>query len=550
MQMVPVGRVGPKQPVSAPQAVCAAQHPIVTDTVIDVMRGGGNAIDAAIAGCLVQATVQQDMTDHAGTISLLYWDSASGRMHELNGWGTIVPGVAPFRPIPAEKVHSGSFGPGAPFALIPGFMPALEAMHERFGSRPWSELCEPAIGWAEEGHEVNSFEHQALVENAPRLLYSESGRTHFAPSGHLPQVGDRWPKPELARTLRALAAEGPDYFIHGGWGRAFVERANDMGWDIELQHMGAIPPRWQDGRRYRHGEYEIVQLSPPEVAGVTSALVLGILRELDVTSLGHYSESAEALYYLGHALRRARLEMGLVNDPENFEDPTEVLMSPDLHAQFADAIRRSRPKVDLRRHVELVAGVPAMRAAGMTDPSAGSCELSLVDPHGNWVQMINTCQGGGIPGEVVGGVSMMGCTAGTSMASGIGGWFAGGGRMRGIVGNTFVLRDGKPVWSLGTPGFPIWTVPQVLLNRLDYRMGPYEAEDAPRVFPLTDDYRLPLESRISSAVTADLARLGVLADPVLGYDYHMGSFQMSWRSDDGLLHSSAGPRRAGSAAGF
>ena len=550
MQTAPAGRVGPKQPVSAQHAVCAAQHPIVTDTVIDVMRGGGNAIDAAVAGCLVQATVQQDMTDHAGTISLLYWDAASGRMHELNSWGTIVPGLAPFRPVPAEKASLGYSGLGAAFAVIPGFMPGLQAMYERFGSRPWSQLCEPAIRWAEEGHEVNSFEHQALVENATRLLYSESGRAHFAPSGHLPQVGDRWPKPELARTLRALAAEGPDHFVHGGWARAFVQRANDMGWDIELRHMSAIPPRWQQGRRYRHGEHEIVQLSPPEVAAVTCALVLGILRELDVTSLGHYTESAEALYYLGHTLRRARLEMGLVNDPEIFEDPAELLMSPSLHAYLAEVIRRSRPKVDLRRHVELIAGRPAMRAAGMTDPGAGSCELSLVDPQGNWVQMINTCQGGGIPGEVVGGVSMMGCTAGTSLASGIGGWFAGGGRMRGIVGNTFVLKDGQPVWSLGTPGFPIWTVPQVLLNRLDYGMGPYEAEEAPRAFPLTDDYRLPIESRISSAVVDDLARLGVLVDPLVGYDYHMGSFQMSWRGEDGLLHSSAGPRRAGSAAGF
>jgi gamma-glutamyltranspeptidase/glutathione hydrolase len=118
------------------------------------------------------------------------------------------------------------------------------------------------------------------------------------------------------------------------------------------------------------------------------------------------------------------------------------------------------------------------------------------------------------------------------------------------MGHTFVLRDGAPVWSLGTPGNVYWTVPQVLSNRLDFGMDPYAAEDAPRLLPLTDDYRVPVESRLGPSVPADLARLGVLVDPLPAYDYHMGSFQMCWRGDEGTLHSTAGPRRAGSAAGY
>src|SRR5207247_100091 len=146
---------------------------------------------------------------------------------------------------------------------------------------------------------------------------------------------------------------------------------------------------------------------------------------------------------------------------------------------------------------------------------------------------------------------MVGSTAETSLTSPIGGaWLTGGGRLRGIIGHTLVLKDGKPVWSLGTPGSPHYAVPQVLLNGLHYGMDPYGAEDAPRMAQLTDDYKLPIESRISEAVVADLARLGVLVDPLPRYDYHMGSFQMCWRDDDGSLHATAGPRRAGSAAGL
>jgi gamma-glutamyltranspeptidase/glutathione hydrolase len=542
------GRVGRKEPATARKAVCASQHPIVTDTMLAVMAGGGNAVDAAIAAALVQATVQQEMTNHAGTVSVLYWEASSGRTYELNSWGTIVPDLPPLRPIPPDKGYYASVL-DPPFAVIPGFMPGLKALHERLGTRPWRELCQPAIRWAEDGHEVDSFAHYVVAQTIEFFLHTPSGRAHFTPDGHLPQVGDRWRKQELARTLRALAAEGPDYFITGGWGKRFVARANELGWKIGLEHMTAIPPRWGEGIRYRHGEYEVVQLSPPERQGVFCALVLGVLTALDVTALGHYTESAEALYYVAHALRRAEYEMGYLNDPAIFEDPSEPLMSAQLHRAMADVLRRSRPRADLTRHVEITGGVPA-RAARSIPPPAGSCELSIVDPYGNWLQLMNTLQSGGIPGEVIDGVPMVGSHGETSLTAPWGGWFTGGGRMRGILASTLVLRDGRPVWSLGSPGNIHCTVPQVLLNRLCYGMDPYDAEDAPRMLPLTDGYRLPIESRIPDRVVTDLAKMGILVDPLPRYDYHMGSYQMSWQDEDGTLHGTTGPRRAGSAAGF
>jgi gamma-glutamyltranspeptidase/glutathione hydrolase len=164
--------------------------------------------------------------------------------------------------------------------------------------------------------------------------------------------------------------------------------------------------------------------------------------------------------------------------------------------------------------------------------------------------MMNTLQSGGIPGEVLGGVPMVGSHGMTSLAAAIGGWFAGGGRMRSVIGNTIVLRDGKPWWSLGSPGNVHCTVPQVLSNVLDYGMDPYTAEDAPRMLPLEDDYKLSVESRLPEDVVDGVARLGVLVEPLPRYDYHMGSFQMSWRGGDGKLNASAGPRRAGIAAGL
>jgi gamma-glutamyltranspeptidase/glutathione hydrolase len=226
-------------------------------------------------------------------------------------------------------------------------------------------------------------------------------------------------------------------------------------------------------------------------------------------------------------------------------------MSADYHAFIAEILRRSKPKIDLTHHLELTAGRAALAAAGAPrPPTLGSCELSLVDGDGNWVQTMNTLQSGGIPGEVVGGVSMYGSHVQTRLDWVIAGWFTGGGRMRSLIGNTFVLRDGKPVWSLGTPGYPAWYVSQVLVNGLIYGLDPRAAEDAPRMFPLGDDYRLSIESRLSPETVAGLARLGILVDPLGTYDWTFGSFGMSWRDADGTLHASAGPRGAGTAAGY
>ncbi len=107
-----IGSVGPKQTISAENAVCASQHPIVTDTMLQVMRDGGNAVDAAIAGCLVQATVQQEMTNHTGTVTFLYWEAATGKTYQLDSSGTLVPDLAPFRPIPpGTGVYAGAYMP-------------------------------------------------------------------------------------------------------------------------------------------------------------------------------------------------------------------------------------------------------------------------------------------------------------------------------------------------------------------------------------------------------------------------------------------------------
>lgn len=554
----PLTRQGPKEVVRAKRAVASSQSPIVTQTMLDTLRAGGNAVDACIAGCITQATVQPEMTNHTGTVSALVFEAKTGKVHYLNSMGTLHPTLPPFRTYPPGV---GGVAAGSPMACLPGFMPGMKALHERFGTKPWRTLVEPAIPWAEDGFPVDEFQRAILDFELEGNTFFPAMRALYTPNGFTPSVGEKLRNPALARTLRNLADQGPDYFMTGPWAQHFVALANQLGWKISLEDLSANPPRWTDPIRFKHKGWEIAQPAPPERQGLYCCLVLGMLRHLEVSKLGHYTESAESLWYMSHALRRAAFELGHLHDPQYFEAPLDVWMSEDYIASLAAILKRSRPKAgtDLTAHVQLTTIPGYLQAFGwMSDASAppnkqpsGSCEIVCVDAQGNWVQMMNTLQSGGIPGFVVDGVPMVGSHAQFGMDATIMGWLGiPGSRMRCVMSNTMVLKDGRPWLSMGSPGNVYCTVPQMLSNVLDYTFDPYEAAVLPRMLPMTDDYAIGIETRIPERVVRDLAKLGGRVRPRPPYDVAMGSYQQAWRDESGKLNASTDPRRAGQAGGL
>lgn len=547
---------GPKTPVTNLKAATSTDNAIVTETILRVMREGGNAVDAAIAGCMVQATVEPFMTNHTGTVTFLYYEAKTGKLYQLDSTGTFPADLPPFRPVPA--IPGAGYASYPPSAVIPGFMPGLKQMYAKFGTKPWAYLCEDAIRWAEEGHPVSTFEVQ--VNEYGRAFYNHfpDGRRFFAPDGHPVKVGDRFVNRPLAATLRKVASEGPDHMITGAWADAFIARGNAMGWRIEKRHMTETPPRWIEPLRFAHHDHEIVSLAPPQNLGVRIAGTLGILRHLKIRDVA--PGSAEHLFFMSHALRHAIFHSAYSGDPvalANYD--TAALLDEGYFAHAARLIRGIMPKVDLTRHVELtggatgLGGVPSTIGAGdqVERQPPGSCELAVVDAQGNWVQMMNTLQSGGIPGVVVGGVPMVGSHATFNQPEpNMVQLLAPGARMRQVMGNTIVLKNGKPVLSLGTPGAPHYTLPQVLTYALDFGMAPDAAADAPRMFPLSDQSELVIEDRLSPAALKGLAAMGVKVRARPAYDFHMGSFQMCYRDASGALGAVADPRRMGVADGL
>jgi len=155
-----------------------------------------------------------------------------------------------------------------------------------------------------------------------------------------------------------------------------------------------------------------------------------------------------------------------------------------------------------------------------------------------------------MPGIAIDGVAMSGTAADWGLDAMFAGFLTGQGMLTFITGSTLLVKDGKPWLGMGTPGTPHYTVPQVLANILEFGMEPYEASAAPRFWPLHENYTLEIESRVAPSLASGMAKLGVTVKPLQMHDFHMGSFQISWRDPKtGRLNASADPRRCGKADG-
>ena len=175
----------------------------------------------------------------------------------------------------------------------------------------------------------------------------------------------------------------------------------------------------------------------------------------------------------------------------------------------------------------------------------GSNHNVIVDAEGNWISSLHTGHGGA-PGIFIDGVRATG--------SGVKAETMGPGRrILAEVTGVFVMKDGKPWLSLGTPGFPPQPVTEVLVNILDFGMHPKEAADAPRfwafLYGQTERRFLRIESRISDEVRRGMAKRGIAMEELGDYNWHTGSMQIIWRGDDGKLYGVSDPRRLGLAAG-
>ncbi len=459
--------------------VVSAQH-LATQAGVDILRQGGNAVDAAVAVGYALAVVNP-CCGNIGGGGFITLRLADGRTSFLDFRET-APAAATrdmYLDAAGNVVPRASLD-GWRAAGVPGTVAGLDAALTQYGSLPRAQVMAPAIRLAREGFILVRGDADILAAAAPRLRRDpEAARIFLRADGSARQPGDRLVQPDLARTLEAIAAGGPDAFYRGAIPAA-IEAAGAL---ITPADFAAYKVREMAPLTCPYRSWTIVSAPPPSSGGTVICMVLAVLEGYDLREAGF--NSARSVHLMVEALRHAYLDRNtLLGDPDFVKNPLERLLSRD----YALAIRE---RITLDRATpsrEIAPGIPPHErpetthfsvadAAGamvsVTYTVNGSFGAAVVAPGTGFVlnnEMDDFTVKPGVP-------NMFGLVQGETNA------IAPGKRPLSSMAPTLLLRDGQPVAALGSPGGAriITIVLQTILNLVDHGMELQEAVNAPRI---------------------------------------------------------------------
>jgi gamma-glutamyltranspeptidase / glutathione hydrolase len=531
-QQPPAGR----SPVHAPRAVVATSQPLATAAGLRVLWAGGNAVDAAVAAAAVLAVVEPHMTGPGGDLFAQLWWAADRRLHGLNASGRAGRGHTPGALHAAGHRRMPASGPAT--VTVPGAVSGWAALAERFGVLPLPRLLEEAIGHAEEGFPVSPIIARQWAALAPFLAADPGAATTFLPAGRAPAAGEWFRNPELAATLRLLAAEGAAALHEGPLGRRIVAHLRGAGGGLHERDLAEHRAEWVEplGADFRGAR--VWQL-PPNGQGIAVLEMLRILEPFDLAALG--AGSGDYIHHLVEAKKLAFADLHrFVGDPAAMELSAERL----LDDEFIAARRRL---LDPRRAAPDVA---AGTAPGATARSGDTVYLCTADAAGNMVSLISSIYGGFGSGVVVPGTgfALQNRGAGFTLEPGRPATLAPGRRPLHTIIPGFVTRPtGEPWLAFGVMGGPMQPQGQVqvLLELLLSGRDPQAAIDAPRWRHL-DGPRLALEPGVPAAARTRLAALG---HDLIDGEEEFGGAQAILRLPRGWAAGSDA-RKDGMAAGF
>jgi len=472
------------EPVAAPHAMVASTSPIASQVGVEVMRRGGNAVDAAVAVAFALAVV---------------WPEAGN----LGGGGFLLvrraDGTADFIDYRERAPHAatrdlyldrdGRPRPGASTegdlaVAVPGTVAGLALALRKHGTRPWAELLEPARRLAADGFVVDAATARSLAQAAPLLARSPECRRVFfhgeAPLG----VGDRLVQPELAATLGRLQANGPRELYEGETARRIVDEMRAHGGLIDAHDLAEYAPVERAPLRGSYRGYELLTAPPPSSGGVLLLEMLNLLERHPVARLGYHSP--DELHLLVEAARRAFADRAaLLGDPDFVRVPVAELVAKS----YAAARDRELDPARAMPSARVRAGLPVPREATETT------HFSIVDEAGDLVANTFTLNGAFGSGVMPPGTGFLlndemdDFAAAPSVPNAYGlvqgeaNAIAPRKRPLSTMTPTIVLKGGRPWLAIGSPGGPTIasTVLQVIVDLVDFGMNLREAIEASRV---------------------------------------------------------------------
>jgi len=529
--------------ILAERGMAATSMPQATLAALDVLRSGGNALDAAIAACAVLCVVEPQSTGIGGDCFCLYAPAGTGQVIALNGSGR-APAAATPEALRGKGVTA--LDPASAHSVtIPGAVSAWASLNAAYGRKPLEELLRPAIGHAENGFFVTSRVAMDWAAAEGRLRGNAASARRFLPEGRAPGVGDRFRQPELAATLRAIGRDGPRAFYEGAVAADLVATLRAAGGlhteaDFAAALTGAefvtpISVPWRG--------MEVFQC-PPNGTGLAVLMLLGMLEgfetppggPLSVTRLHRHIEAARLVY---------RDRDAFIADPAQVEVPIAKLLEPAYLAGLRALIDDSR-------------AMPELPPPGALDWARhrDTVYLCVVDRDGNACSFINSLFqsfGSGILAEQS-GIMLQNRGYGFRLEEGHPNCIAPNKRPLHTIIPGMVMQDGprgkEPIMPFGVMGGHFQPMGQTLFltNWAEHGLDVQEALDAPRLFPAPATGVVQAERGVPDAVCAALSALG---HQVVRCDNpHGGGQAILIDRERGVLIGGSDPRKDGCALGY
>jgi gamma-glutamyltranspeptidase/glutathione hydrolase len=522
--------------VYAPHGAVATSQPLASEAGLEVLRHGGNAIDAAVTAAAVLSVTEPHMTGIGGDMFAIVWLAKAQKLVALNASGR-AGSLMTRDTLLARGFHPGS-QQGVMSVTVPGALAGWDLLVRTHGRRTLAQALEPAIGYARDGFPVSPIIAAQWAGETAFLERDSAAAATYLPGGHAPRAGEWFRNADYARTLQEISAHGIGTFYGGALGQRIVARLAALGGFVTLDDLRRNAPTWVTPISVPFRGYRVWEL-PPNNQGVAALEMLRILEPYDLKAMGH--NSAPYLHHLIEAKKLAYADLDrFVGDPAHLDLPAEAMLTDGFIAERRGHLDPSRAQVRVD--------------PGPLRTQSETIYLTAADAEGNMVSLINSNYdyfGSGIvvPGT---GFVLHNRGAGFTLTPGRPNTAAPGKRpfhtlIPGFVTRTQAGRE-QAYMSFGLMGGGMQAQGHVqfLLNYFVFGMDLQAAIDAAR-FRHLDGQRVALEEPIGDAVRAALTAMGhVLIDQPSGA---FGGAQAIVRLPQGFAAGSD-PRKDGMAVGY
>jgi gamma-glutamyltranspeptidase/glutathione hydrolase len=526
----------------APHGLVASPHYLASQAGVDILKKGGTAVDAAIATNAVLNVVYPHMCGIGGDAFWLIYSAAQKDLAFLNASGRspYLATLEYFQKAGMDAVPLRGLLP----VTIPGAVDGWFEAHHRYGNLSMPTILEPAIAYARDGYPISHILSFKIQEAAPELSRFPSSQNLFLPGGKSPEPGDLLTNLGLAESLAKIARDGRDVFYQGEIARQIVKFSQENGGLLSEKDFQETKSTWGKPVSTTYRDYTVYETAPNS-QGLAALLILNLLEEYDLSSLGY--QSPDHLHLLVEAKKLAFADRNrYISDPERVKIPTEELLSKDYAARRRSLIHKDR-------------------AAEATAIPAGSfgrdtIYLCVIDEAGNAVSLIQSLYfsfgSAVVAGET--GIVLQNRGAYFSLDPNQVNCLQPHKRTFHTLMASMTFREGKPYMIFGTSGADgqPQTHVQVMTNVFDFGLNIQSAIEAPRW--LSGRYlvnqpegSLTIEGRVAAEVIEELKRRGHQVNEVENWSQVMGSAHgIIIHPENGLRMGGSDPRSDGAAIGY